>query len=289
MGQDIFVREQGSIIFDLNNTLTIATHIEGDQTNGPNTSGGLQKLGNGVLHLNGANTYSGNTAADGGILDLNGSVIGNVIIGSTGTLSGNAAVLSNLTNSGIVHADIDANGNTSLVSVNGTASLAGTLEIALNAHAQPISYTVLTSSAITGTFDAVAFTGVTPIKYMISYLPTAVQFNLITLNGSTLTGNGTIANGITFNVRAFYNAQHQIVADMFYNDPGAGVHFDNPVVTGLSFSGNQTILSGTVRVRNQNVNFTATIKGGNPGSLSINLSNGYAVSGNLTSGRILVQ
>lgn len=124
IGQDIFVREQGSLIFNLSNTLTIATPIEGDQTNGPNTLGGLQKKGNGILYLNGANTYSGTTTVDAGILNLNGSVIGNALIGSGGTLSGNATILGHLTNSGIIHIDINSNGSNSFVTVNGTTSLA---------------------------------------------------------------------------------------------------------------------------------------------------------------------
>ena len=292
MGHDIFVREQGTLIFNLSNTLTIATPIEGDQTNGPSNSGGLQKIGSGILNLNGANTYSGNTLVNGGILNLNGSVIGNAVIGAEGTLSGNATVSGNLNNSGIVHIDINSSGSASLVSVAGTASLGGTLEIALNPNAPLKTYTVLTSSAITGAFNTINFKGATPVNYSITYLPTQVQLRLIKFNGSNATGNGTIAGGsslITFNLRATYNSRNQIVADMFYNDPGARVHFDNPVVTSLTFNGNQVTLSGTVRVHNQRVTFIARVTGGNPGALSVSLSNGYSASGNLTSGRILVQ
>lgn len=292
MGQDIFVREQGTIIFNLSNTLNIATPIEGDQTNGANTSGGLQKIGDGVLNLNGANTYSGQTTVDGGTLNLNGSVIGNAVIGSEGTLSGNATIEGTLNSSGGIHIDINSSGGTSLVAVTGAATLAGNLEIALNASAQLQTYTVLTSSAVTGTFNAVTFTETTPVNYSVSYQPTQVQFNLIKLNGTHVTGNGTITGSssvITFNVRAAYNSRNQIVADMFYNDPGARVHFDNPVVTSLIFNGNRVTLRGTTRVHNQLVTFVATVTGGNPGALSLSMSNGYSASGNLTSGRILVQ
>lgn len=291
-GQDIFVREQGTIIFNLSNTLNIATPIQGDQTNGPNTSGGLQKIGDGVLNLNGANTYSGLTTVHEGTLNLNGSVIGNAVVGSEGTLSGNAAIQGTLNSSGVIHVDINSSGGTSLVAVTGGATLAGTLEIALNSNAQPQTYTVLTSPAIAGTFSAVTFTGTTPVNYSVSYQPGQVQFNLIKLNGTNVIGNGTIAGSssvITFNVRATYNSQNQIVADMFYNDPGARVHFDNPVVTRLTFNGNSVTLSGTTRVQNQRVTFAATVTGGNPGTLSVSMSNGYSASGNLTSGRILAQ
>jgi hypothetical protein len=107
---------------------------------------------------------------------------------------------------------------------------------------------------------------------------------------ANLTGKGTIAGGsIIFNVKATHNSQGQIVADMFYNDKGAKVHFDNPVVTNLTFSENQATLGGTVRVQGRNVIFTATLTGGNPGTLSVSLSNGYFASGNLTSGSISIQ
>lgn len=81
----------------------------------------------------------------------------------------------------LVHIEIDS-GGTSLVSVSGPASLAGTLEIDLDSSAQPGTYTILTSSAITGTFDTVTFTGAIP-NYSLSYLPignsTFVQFDFL--------------------------------------------------------------------------------------------------------------
>lgn len=294
MGHDIFVRDQGSITFNLVNTLTIATPIEGDLTNGANTSGGLQKIGTGILNLNGTNTYSGVTAINAGTLHLNGSVAGNAVISSGGKLSGNATISGNLTNAGTgsaIHADIYANGGTSLISVVGTASLAGILEMTLDPAAPPGTYTILTASSLTGSFNTVTFTGVAPVNYSVSYAgsPGKVQFTLVQFNGSRMTGNGTIAGTIAFNARASYNARNQIVADMFYNDPGTGVHFNNPVVTSLIFNGNRVTLGGTVRVKNQKMNFTAVLTSGNPGTLSLGLSNGYFASGNVTSGGISVQ
>ena len=61
----------------------------------------------------------------------------------------------------------------SLVAVNGSASLAGILEVNLDATAVPGQYVLLTSSGITGTFDSVnvtSDTGKIP-NYTLSYLP----------------------------------------------------------------------------------------------------------------------
>jgi autotransporter-associated beta strand protein len=199
MGNDIFVREQGSIVFDVSGTLTIETPIEGDHTSGPGGSGGLQKIGAGTLNLGGANTYSGITTVDGGTLNLNGSVIGDVAIGAGGTLSGNAAVAGGLTTAGTVLASIDSGGN-SKVAVSGAASLAGNLDIALVPAVTSGTYTyeVLTASGITGTFGSVAFTGVTPGQYAVSYLPdgapTSVQVQ-VSMTGTVMLGSNSVSFG----------------------------------------------------------------------------------------------
>lgn len=176
-----------------------------------------------------------------------------------------------------------------MVTITGTNFANAT---AVNFGAIPaISFTINNSNQITAVSPAgsgiVDVTVTTPIGTSVT--SPADQFTYL---GSSphLTGNGTIAGGsIFFNAQAAYNSQGQIVADMFYNDPGARIHFDNPVVTSLIFNGNQVILGGTVRVQNRNVTFTATLTSGNPGALSVSLGNGYSASGNLTSGAISIQ
>ena len=69
-----------------------------------------------------------------------------------------------------MHIEIDSTSTPSTITVVGPASLAGILEIDLDPNAQPGTYEILTSSAITGTFDSVAFTGPTP-NYSLSYNP----------------------------------------------------------------------------------------------------------------------
>lgn len=132
-------------------------------------------------------------SAQRGTLSGIGSVTGDVFVNSgaispetsgtltLGSLSLNPADPVNNTLGSLVHIEIDSSG-TSLVSVTGPASLAGTLEINLDPNAQPGTYIVLTSSGISGTFDSVTFTGTIP-DYSLSYLPagnpTFVQFDYL--------------------------------------------------------------------------------------------------------------
>ena len=126
--------------------------------------------------LSGMGTITGNVFANSGTISPD--------IASTltlGSLTLNPADQNNNIPGSLVHIEIDSNG-TSLVSITGSASLAGTLEIALDQTAQPGLYTILNSSGITGTFDTVTFTGTVP-DYTLSYLPagnpTFVQFNFL--------------------------------------------------------------------------------------------------------------
>lgn len=92
-----------------------------------------------------------------------------------GSLSLHSADPSGTTLGSLVKIAIGSNSTPSVVSVTGPASLAGTLQIALDPNVVPGSYKILTSSAITGTFDSVVFTGATPL-YSIDYQPTFVAF-----------------------------------------------------------------------------------------------------------------
>lgn len=175
--------------------------------------------GNGTVIYNGTTDYAGNITINNANFKVNGQIDTAAIyvcrnigfstqrgtLSGAGILSGNVLVnsgtiypdtnetltLGSLTlspaDSGIstlgslVHIDINATG-TSLVAVTGVAALAGELEIELNSNAIIGTYILLTSSAITGTFDSITFTGDTP-NYTLSYLPigspTYVQFNFL--------------------------------------------------------------------------------------------------------------
>lgn len=216
LGYDIFVREQGSITFDLSNSLTIATPIEGDQTNGPDGPGGLTKLGAGTLHLNGVNTYSGLTVIDGGTLNLNGSVIGSANVSAGATLSGNATVLGTLTNSGIlspgntigtinttnlvlnptslVEIEVASSGMHDLIVATETAEINGALEVVpLPGSFQTVrSYTILTAAGgRSGTFSSVRSS--VPSLLHVIYDPTAVEVEVLPLDALGLHGNAAAA------------------------------------------------------------------------------------------------
>jgi hypothetical protein len=220
MGNSIFLRSGAYLTFMAQNTndlLTLGNQVafSDDTTFG---AGGTTVFvtGNGTVVYNGTTDYAGNiiindanfkvnglintapisVCRDGineprGILSGSGTLTGDVLANS-GTISpdtGATLTLGSLTLNpvdqinnvlgSLVHIEIDSSG-TSLVSVTGPASLAGTLEIALDQSAQPGLYTILNSSGITGAFDTVTFTGAVP-NYTLSYLPvgnpTFVQFD----------------------------------------------------------------------------------------------------------------
>jgi len=180
-GTGIFVKGDGTVVYngttDYPGSITINNanfKVNGLINDAPisvcrNISFGAQRGA-----LSGSGTVTGDVFANSGTISPD--TASTLTIGSL-TLSPadqNNGVLGSL-----VHIEIDSSG-TSLVSVTGPASLAGTLEIALDQNAQPGTYTILSSSGITGTFDTVTFTGATPY-YTLSYLPvgspTFVQFD----------------------------------------------------------------------------------------------------------------
>jgi hypothetical protein len=126
--------------------------------------------------LSGSGTLTGDVFVNSGMIspDTGGTL-------TLGSLILNSADQNNNTLGSLVHIEIDSN-STSLVSVTGPASLAGTLEIVLDQNAQPGTYTILNSSGITGTFDTITFVGTVP-HYTLSYLPvgspTFVQFDFL--------------------------------------------------------------------------------------------------------------
>lgn len=220
LGNSIFLRSGATLTLLASNAadaLTLGSQVAfTDDTSLGGTGTSVFVRGNGTVTYNGTTDYSGHITINNANFKVNGqinsaavSVCRNVgYSAQRGTLSGTGVLTGSVfANSGtiapeaggtitlgsltlnapasgslgsLVHININASG-TSSVTVTGAATLAGTLEIALDPSATPGSYTILTAaSGITGTFNTVTFTGKTP-SYTISYLPagapTYVQFN----------------------------------------------------------------------------------------------------------------
>ncbi|MBS0620897.1 MAG: autotransporter domain-containing protein [Verrucomicrobia bacterium] len=239
---------------DSNDLLTLGDQVAFTDDTSFGTAGSEVRVsGNGTVIYNGTTDYEGSVLINNANFKVNGqinlapvSVCRDIsfsaqrgTLSGTGTLTGNVFVNSGVispdtggtltlgqltlsaadsiinTPGSLVHIEIDS-GGTSLVSVSGTASLAGTLEIEIDANATPGPYTVLTSSGLTGTFDTVSFTGVTPL-YSLSYLPfgspTYVLFDYLgnispfpTLSTQGLHGNN-------LRVAKYLNANSQILTE----------------------------------------------------------------------------
>lgn len=182
-GTSVFVRGNGTVIYNGTTDYqgTISINNANFKVNGLIDSASIfvcRNIGFSPQRgtLSGIGTLTGNVFVNSGTISPDtGATL------TLGSLLLNPADPGSGTLGSLVHIEIDSSG-TSLVSVTGPASLAGTLEIDLDQTAQPGSYTILTSSGITGTFDSVTFTGTTP-NYSLSYLPigspTFVRFDLL--------------------------------------------------------------------------------------------------------------
>lgn len=182
-GTNVFVRGNGTVIYngstDYQGTITV--HNANFKVNGTIDNASVfvcRNIGFSPQRgaLSGTGTLTGNVFVNSGTIspDTNSTLtLGSILL--------NPADIVNGTLGSLVHSGINASGP-SLVAVTGSASLAGTLEIDLDQNAVPGAYIILTSSGITGTFDAVTFTGITP-NYTLSYLPigspTYVQFDFL--------------------------------------------------------------------------------------------------------------
>jgi hypothetical protein len=127
--------------------------------------------------LSGTGTLNGDVFVNSGVIspDSGGTLtLGSLLLSSADPI--------NNTPGSLVSIEIDSSSTPTTVTVNGAASLAGTLQIDIDPNALPGTYQILTSSAITGTFDSITFTGATP-NYSLSYLPlgspTFVQFEFL--------------------------------------------------------------------------------------------------------------
>lgn len=244
LGNSIFLRTNSSLTLmaqNANDILTVGDQVGFTDDTDFGASGTTSVLvkGNGTVIYNGTTNYKGsvkinnvnfkvngeidnasilvcrdNVASQRGTLSGHGILTGSVFAnsGSISPDSGETLTLGSLTlhtASGsslgsLIHTNINSSG-TSVVAVNGAASLAGILEVKLDATAVPGNYVLLTSSNITGTFDSVnvtSDTGKIP-NYTLSYLPagapTFVQLNFTGFPTTSVNISATVNGSSIFN------------------------------------------------------------------------------------------
>jgi uncharacterized protein with beta-barrel porin domain len=205
LGQDIFIQAGGSITFQINDSISISTPIEGAGLLSDVSGPGLTKSGTGIISLNGVNSYMGDTLIQSGIVNLNGSVSGDVNIQSGGTLSGNATANGNIYNSGTISpgnsigtifttnlfllptsiytVEVNSAGASDMIIATGFAQISGGVMVTpddLNFTA-PVTYTILSASGgVTGAFSSL--TSSTPSLMSLIYNPLTVQLTYLPLD-----------------------------------------------------------------------------------------------------------
>ena len=197
--------------------------------------------------LSGIGTLTGSVFVNSGIIspDSGGTLtLGSLTLSSANPGSGFLGSL--------VHIEVGIS-SASSVSVTNAATLAGILEINLDANARPGTYTVLSSSGITGTFDSIEFTGTTP-NYSLSYLPlgspTYVQFELLPFASSSPSLTTQNLQGNNLRVASYLNSLAP-----YANSLGLTNQFN--LLNGLSSSQYQNALESISPARNATTSFAA--------------------------------
>jgi outer membrane autotransporter protein len=203
-----------AIEVDANATAIIDSELKG--------SGALAKTGGGMLILNGVNTYSGGTSVEAGTLEIGdadhstASILGDVAVGSAGTLRGHGSIGGNVINNGIVRpggsiGTLTINGNytqsstgtlfidvspttASQLKVGGTATLGGTLNVLYGPGTySATSYRIVDATSVTGRFASVTSNAPAELAQSVQNLADGSTLNLAAASDDGgNTGGGTV-------------------------------------------------------------------------------------------------
>ncbi|WP_266171348.1 autotransporter-associated beta strand repeat-containing protein [Dyella subtropica] len=227
------VSDNAALVFDRSDAVTFSGVISG--------SGSLGQAGTGTLVLDGqSNAFTGTTTVQNGTLEVGDAATtsaylgGNVAVNGGGTLRGHGTIGGSVTNGGTVWAggsigtltvqgnytqaangvlrvEATPGGQASLLSVGGTASLAGSaLVLADNGNWLPhTSYTILSAAGgVSGQFASASsnFTFLTPtLSYAANDVTLALQRNNINFSAVAQTQN-QIAVATSLNTLSYGNA-----------------------------------------------------------------------------------
>lgn len=120
------IKNGGAVIDTVGRNVTLANNL----VPAPGSSGGLIKLGAGVLTLNGTNTYAGQTAVSNGTLLVSGRLHGSQVTVANGALGGTGTITSPVA----VHAagTLSPGTSTGILTISNTLTLAGTTVLEVN-------------------------------------------------------------------------------------------------------------------------------------------------------------
>ncbi len=167
-------------------------------------TGGLTKIGPGVLSLSGTSGYSGPTNINAGILDVNGVLASAVSVNAGSTLMGSGTIGGlSVANGGTVapgnsigtmnvagnvgfaagstyQVQVNAAGQSDLIAATGHATLTGGNVQVSGTPVANITYTILTAqTGVTGMFAGVSAPGFAFLNPELSYTPTSVLLDLL--------------------------------------------------------------------------------------------------------------